>query len=71
MDISRCLPARRQCAGETKRSWLRAALARLRLWHRRARDRRALLELDPRLCRDIGLTIDQVRHEAAKPFWRE
>ena len=36
----------------------------------RARQRRALANLDGRLLRDVGLTPADVRHEIAKPFWR-
>ena len=36
----------------------------------RARQRRALADLDDRLLRDIGLTAYDVTHEADKPFWR-
>lgn len=71
MNTSHYLPARRECGGETERKWLSAAAARLRLWLRRARERRELLRLDPRLCRDIGVTVNEARREAAKPFWRD
>lgn len=71
MNSSHCLPAQRECGNGTARAWLCAATRRLRLWHRRARERRELLRLDSRLCRDIGLTVDEVRREAAKPFWRD
>jgi uncharacterized protein YjiS (DUF1127 family) len=36
----------------------------------RRRDRRALAELDPHLLRDIGLTADEAKSEAGKPFWQ-
>jgi uncharacterized protein YjiS (DUF1127 family) len=36
----------------------------------RARQRRALAELDDRLLRDIGITAYDAAHEAGKPFWR-
>jgi uncharacterized protein YjiS (DUF1127 family) len=55
---------------------LRSARARLRgcgaaiaMWFARSRQRRALAELDDRLLRDIGVTFEQARREAAKPFW--
>jgi uncharacterized protein YjiS (DUF1127 family) len=71
MNTSHCLPARRDCGSGTIRERLCTAAGRLRLWLRRARERRELLRLDPRLCRDIGVTVDEARHEAAKPFWRD
>jgi uncharacterized protein YjiS (DUF1127 family) len=37
-------------------------------WRRR-RQRRALLDLDERLLRDIGLSRDDARLEAKKRFW--
>jgi uncharacterized protein YjiS (DUF1127 family) len=36
----------------------------------RRRDRRLLAHLDVHLLRDIGLTPEDARSEAAKPFWR-
>lgn len=46
-------------------SWL----ARIATWHRVARERRRLLNLDPRLLADMGLTPDQAAWEASRPFW--
>jgi uncharacterized protein YjiS (DUF1127 family) len=40
-----------------------------RKWFERGRQRRALAELDDRLLRDIGVTFEQARREAARPFW--
>ena len=40
------------------------------LWCERARQRRALAQLDDRLLHDIGLTRNQAAGEAGKPFWR-
>ena len=37
----------------------------------RQRQRAALARLDERLLRDVGLTVDQARREAAKPPWRD
>jgi uncharacterized protein YjiS (DUF1127 family) len=41
------------------------------VWLARARSRRALLHLDDRMLRDIGLCRADARAEAAKHFWRE
>ena len=49
--------------------WLRTLRA-IRCWHARARQRRHLAELSPRLLDDLGLTPEAARAEAAKPFWR-
>jgi uncharacterized protein YjiS (DUF1127 family) len=43
--------------------WWRAALER-------RRQRRALVALDDHLLRDIGISREQARTEAARPFWR-
>lgn len=39
-------------------------------WSDRARQRRALAELDDRLLEDAGITRKQVAQEIRKPFWR-
>ena len=38
-------------------------------WSRVARERRRLLELDEHILRDIGLTPEEARREATRPFW--
>jgi uncharacterized protein YjiS (DUF1127 family) len=38
--------------------------------HDRWRQRQALLDLDDRLLRDIGITREQAKREARKPFWK-
>ncbi|MGB0721007.1 MAG: DUF1127 domain-containing protein [Gammaproteobacteria bacterium] len=44
--------------------------ALLALWVQRHRQRRRLTRLDERLLADIGVSRQQARAEAAKPFWR-
>lgn len=39
-------------------------------WHQRARQRRQLAELEPRLLADIGISAEQARRESSKPFWQ-
>jgi uncharacterized protein YjiS (DUF1127 family) len=39
-------------------------------YYERARQRRALLGLDDRMLKDIGLTRADVDGECRKPFWR-
>jgi uncharacterized protein YjiS (DUF1127 family) len=39
-------------------------------WLHRARSRRALLMLNDRELRDIGLSRDEAQREAVMPFWR-
>ena len=38
-------------------------------WHARARERRALAQLDDRMLRDIGISRTEAERECAKPFW--
>lgn len=47
-----------------------AAVATLALWRQRARQRRALAQLDDRTLRDIGITRLDAARECEKPFWR-
>jgi uncharacterized protein YjiS (DUF1127 family) len=50
--------------------WAAAALDRLLGWHELARQRRALLALDDRMLKDIGITRADAEREASRPFWR-
>jgi uncharacterized protein YjiS (DUF1127 family) len=54
---------------------LRSAAARaldgLVQWHEIARQRRALLTLDDRMLKDIGITRAEAEREASLPFWRD
>jgi uncharacterized protein YjiS (DUF1127 family) len=52
----------------------RAWRATLLLWIERSRQRRALSELamlNDHLLKDVGLTQEQARREAPKPFWQQ
>ena len=44
--------------------------SRWRQFWRRVRTRRQLLELSDEQLRDIGISRDQARIEALRPFWR-
>ncbi|RMH51121.1 MAG: DUF1127 domain-containing protein [Alphaproteobacteria bacterium] len=44
-------------------------LARLFAWIDVASQRRRLAELDERMLRDIGISREAARAEAARPFW--
>lgn len=43
----------------------------VRNWHRRARTRRDLRDLDARGLADVGLTESAQRREAARWFWQQ
>lgn len=45
-------------------------LVMLQLWLERRRQRRALLELNDHLLKDIGLSRADAWQEGTKPFWR-
>jgi uncharacterized protein YjiS (DUF1127 family) len=49
------------------------AIAALRLlrWRELARQRRALLTLDDRMLKDIGITRVDAKCEARRPFWSD
>jgi uncharacterized protein YjiS (DUF1127 family) len=46
------------------------ALVGLLQWHEIARQRRALLTLNDRMLKDIGITRADAEREASRPFWR-
>ena len=52
------------------RGTLRVLAARVEACVSRARQRRALAQLDAHLLRDIGVTSYDATLEASKPFWR-
>jgi uncharacterized protein YjiS (DUF1127 family) len=47
------------------------ACARLLRWHELARERRALLVLNQRMLKDIGVTRAEAEREARRPFWSD
>ncbi|MCP4326980.1 MAG: DUF1127 domain-containing protein [Alphaproteobacteria bacterium] len=57
-------------AKQTVAARIETAVATVFLWMERARERRALAQLDGRLLSDIGVGHAEAAHEAAKPFWR-
>lgn len=61
----------RQLFVATKLWRLRRLLARMLLWHDRARQRTWLRQLDTHALKDIGLTREKALRESAKPFWRD
>ena len=62
-------PAERGC--DRPASYLRRAITLFYTWRQRLRDRRALVLMDERSPRDLGLTRYEAFYEVHKPFWRE
>ena len=62
--------ARRIEMRQLPRLAFRQAVAVLREWRRRSRDRAQLASLDDRMLRDIGVSRGDVLQEINKPFWR-
>jgi uncharacterized protein YjiS (DUF1127 family) len=50
--------------------FFRNALATLRLWQERSRNRRTLAQFSERDLHDIGLSWSSISEEVNKPFWR-
>ena len=50
--------------------WFHSLMQGLLAVEERYRQRRALLSLDDRLLKDIGLSRADVEQECGKPFWR-
>jgi uncharacterized protein YjiS (DUF1127 family) len=46
------------------------ALAAIRAWLARGRQRRQLAELEDHRLQDVGITREEALAEAGKPFWR-
>ncbi|HYZ27379.1 MAG TPA: DUF1127 domain-containing protein [Geminicoccaceae bacterium] len=48
-----------------------AGLGRVVRWHELACQRRALLTLNDRMLKDIGISRAEAEREAGRPFWRD
>jgi uncharacterized protein YjiS (DUF1127 family) len=74
MQVRATCPARNGIAFRLVRS-LRSvaatASARLLRWHELTRQRRALLALNERMLKDIGITRAEAQREARRPFWSD
>jgi uncharacterized protein YjiS (DUF1127 family) len=53
------------------KAWTATAVGLLLCWHERARQRRALLRLDDRMLKDIGISRADAEREASRPFWQD
>ena len=51
-------------------SSVKKIIAKAKFWKSRARQRKQLACLDARMLADIGVTVEQAKLEAAKPFWK-
>src|SRR5262245_20037225 len=51
-------------------AWTAAAVSLLWRWHELASQRRALLALDERMLKDIGISRAEAEREASRPFWQ-
>ncbi len=61
-------------SGFLRHGWsgaFRGAFGTLLFWQDRARQRRALAQLDDRSLKDLALSRSDVARECAKPFWRD
>ncbi|WP_460417827.1 DUF1127 domain-containing protein [Pseudomonas sp. microsymbiont 2] len=71
-DVRVQLLAKELEAGERAKVYsVSTGLSRWALMLHRWRTRRALLQLDDRQLRDIGLTWEQAWREGRKPFWKD
>ena len=68
----RCERHRPSAATEAKirADWWRYVVRLVLAWMERRRQRDALSDLDARLRDDIGVSKEEARAEAEKPFWR-
>ena len=66
----RAIP-RRQSLGELIANAAVAAFGQAREWRERARSRQALLRLDERMLRDLGIDRGTAQFKGSLPFWRE
>ncbi len=48
-----------------------AGLTSVLAWRQRARQRTMLRSLNPRMLRDVGLSVADVERECTKPFWMQ
>lgn len=60
------LPVRRRAVSNA----LTAAVESMLAWHERTKSRRALLGLDDRMLKDIGIDRATAHIEGIQPFWK-
>ncbi len=60
----------RQSLGERIATAVVAAFTQVREWRERARSRNALLRLDDRMLRDLGIDRATARYLGSRPFWQ-
>jgi uncharacterized protein YjiS (DUF1127 family) len=65
-NISQYLPTCEAPSGSS----VKHIIAKAIFWKNRARQRKQLACLDTRMLADIGVTLEQAKLEAAKPFWQ-
>lgn len=74
VENSRTLPTFAPATGATLGAVLARAVTRFvetaLAWHERAAQRRALMAMDDRTLKDIGISRADVEMEICKPFWR-
>ena len=66
-SINDCVAAAKPMTAGTL---FRRLVCQLKVWDQRYQQRRQLMELDPSLLKDIGVSDAEAEAEAAKPFWR-
>lgn len=64
-------PRLRHLSARGRANHLGRAIATLRTWRRRGRERAELAVLDDRMLRDIGITRADADFLSSKPFWKE
>ena len=60
----------RQSLGASLVAFVMRSVAKVREWRERARSRQALLRIDDRMLRDLGISRAMADFKGSQPFWR-